>query len=131
MESLILDTNVFLRFLLEDIPSQTKEASEILVKAKLKKLKVIISQMVIFEIFFALDKYYKYPKTEVVDKIGTLLATSYLDVEDRDIFQEALEIYKDKSIDFVDCFLLCKAKKSNATLFTFDKDLRKMATKLS
>ena len=128
MKPVILDTNVFLRFLLDDIPNQTKEATEILSKAKSKRLKIFVPQIIIFEILFALDKYYKFPKTEVGEKVGTLLATSYLDVEDRTIFQEALEIYKSKNIDFVDCFLICKASKNNSTLFTFDKDLSKLVS---
>lgn len=129
MESLIPDANVFLRFLLDDIPSQTKEATRVLIKAKSKRLKIYVPQIIIFEILFALDKYYKFPKTEVIEKVGTLLATSYLDIEDRTVFQEALEVYKSKNIDFVDCFLICQAKENNSTLFTFDKNLSKLVTK--
>src|SRR3989338_9800213 len=106
MESSTLDANVFLRFLLDDIPSQAKEAANILIKAKSGKLRIFVPQIIIFEILFALDKYYKFPKTEVTEKVGTLLATSYLNIEDRTVFQEALEIYKSKNIDFVDCFFI-------------------------
>lgn len=126
MESLILDTNIFLRFLLDDIPSQTKKATEVLIKAKSKRLKIFVPQIIIFEIHFALDKYYKFPKTEVIEQVRTLLSTSYLDIEDRLVFQEALEVYKNKNIDFVDCFLICKAKENNSTLVTFDKDLSRI-----
>lgn len=126
MKSLVLDANVLLRFLLNDIQDQAQEAAELLLKAKSKKLKIYVPQIVIFEIFFALDKYYKFPKAEVTDKIKTLLITSYLEIEDRVIFQQALEFFKSKNIDFVDCFLICKTKENNFTLFTFDKDLSKL-----
>lgn len=126
MESLILDTNSLLRFLLNDIPSQAQQTTELLSKAKAKKVKVYIPQIIIFEIFFALDKYYKFLKTEVVDKIAALLSTKYLEIEDRLIFQDALELYKDKKIDFVDCFLICKAKDAGYSLFTFDIQLKKL-----
>jgi len=130
MESLILDTNVFLRFLLDDIPVQTKEATRVFVKAKSKRLKIYVPQIIIFEILFALSKYYKFPKNEVIEKVGTLLVTSYLDIEDRIAFKEALEVYKSKNIDFVDCFLICKSKETNYTLFTFDKNLSKLVTNI-
>lgn len=126
MESLILDANVFLRFLFNDIRSQAKEATGVLIKAKSKRLKIYIPQIIIFEILFALDKYYKFPKLKVIEKVGTLLLTPYLDIEDRIVFKEALEVYKSKNIDFVDCFLICKAKESNYTLFTFDKNLSEL-----
>lgn len=126
MESLILDTNALLRFLLNDIPSQARQVAEVLSKAKLKKLRLYIPQIIIFEIFFALDKYYKFPKKDVVNKIGTLLSTTYLEIEDRVIFQDALEVYTNKNIDFVDCFLVCTTRSSNSALFTFDKRLQKL-----
>ena len=129
MESSTLDANVFLRFLLDDIPSQAKEAAYILIKAKSGKLRIFVPQIIIFEVLFALDKYYKFPKAEVIEKVNTLLVTSYLDIEDRMVFKEALEACKSKNIDFVDCFLICKAKENNSTLFTFDKDLNKLAAK--
>lgn len=159
----------------QKIYKHNKEATRVLIKAKSKKLKIYVPQIIIFEILFALDKYYKFPKTEVIEKIGTLLVTSYLDIEDRMVFKEALEVYnrfaktsrsqrgdegevrlqssaalnseadvnfkkktadsqsaevyKSKNIDFVDCFLICKTKESKSTLFTFDENLSKLATK--
>ena len=129
MELLILDTNVILRFLLDDIPNQTKIATEIFVKAKSKRLKVFVPQIVIFEILFALDKYYNFPKDKVIEKVGTLLATPYLNIQDRVVFQDALALFKKKNIDFVDCFLSCKARVDGYTLFTFDRDLHKLTSR--
>jgi uncharacterized protein len=126
MDLLILDTNAFLRFLLNDIPDQAEEVSKILVKAKAKKIEIFIPQIVIFEIEFALDKYYKFPKREVVDKLEVLLSTPYLKIQDVDIFKESTVLFKDKNIDFIDCFLACSAKQRNCALFTFDKDLKKL-----
>ena len=130
MDSLLLDTNVFLRFLLDDITGQSKAAADIFTKAKLKKLDVFVPQIVIFEIFFALEKYYKFPKDQVIDKVGTLLETPYLHIQDKTIFQEALELFKKGSIDFVDCFLICQSKAKGSTLFTFDKNLQKLLLNL-
>lgn len=125
MDSLILDTNVFLRFLLDDIPDQAKEATKIFNKAKSKKLNILIPQIVIFEILFALEKYYKFPKKEVIEKVESILIAEYLNIQDRAVFPETLELFKASNVDFVDCFLLCKAKQSNSKLFTFDKELNK------
>ncbi len=126
MDSLILDTNAFLRFLLNDIPRQAEAVSKLLIKARSKELEIFIPQIVIFEIEFALDKYYKFPKNEVIDKLGVLLATPYLKIQDVDIFKEAIALFDNKNIDFVDCFLECSAKQKNSTLFTFDKKLKKL-----
>lgn len=123
MKQYLLDTNPLLRFLLNDITEQSNKVAELLNKAKTGKVKLSIAQIVIFEITFVLEKYYHFPKEKIVDGLGTLLATSYLEIQDRTAFQEALEFFKGQNLDFVDCFLVCKAKESNATIFTFDKNL--------
>jgi predicted nucleic-acid-binding protein len=127
MTNFILDTNTFLRFLLNDIPEQSDEVSQLLSKAKRREINIYIPQIVIFEIEFALDKYYQFPKEEIVDKLGTLLATPYVNIQDSEIFQDALELFSIKNIDFGDCFLHSNSKVINSKLFTFDKDLQKIA----
>jgi predicted nucleic-acid-binding protein len=125
MKSVIVDTNVLLRLLQNDVPSQTEIGKDLLIKAQQKKLKIIIPQIVIFEVYYALFRLYKIPKTEIIEKLTSLVSTSYLHVEERDLFKKALEIYKKTSLEFVDCFLLEISKSKNAKIFTFDKKLAK------
>lgn len=126
MKSLVFDTNPFLRFFLNDIPEQTEEVNKLFIKAKAKELKIFVPQIVIFEIEFALRKYYKFPKDEVIDKLRIIVTTPYLDIQDIQIFHEAMLLLASKNIDFVDCFLLCSAISKNSKIFTFDEDLKKM-----
>lgn len=127
MKSFVLDTNAFLRFLLNDVSDQAEEVSKLFIKAKVKELEIFIPQIVVFEIEFALDKYYKFPKEEVIDKLSVLLVTSYVKVQDGDIFKEALELFKKTNLDFVDCFLQAYSKHKDSQLFTFDKDLKQLS----
>ena len=129
MKSYFLDTNALLRFLLNDNIEQSNEVVELLDKAKAGTIKLFITQIVIFEISFILEKYYHFPKEKIIDGLGTLLASSYLEIQDRTVFQEAIEQFETKNIDFVDCFLICKAKEDDSTIFTFDKDLSILAAK--
>jgi predicted nucleic-acid-binding protein len=126
MKSQLLDTNAFLRFLLNDVPEQATQVNKLFVKAKSKEIEIFVPQIVIFEIEFALDKFYKFPKTEVVDRLGVLLLTPYIKIQDAGIFHEALALFNTRNIDFVDCFLLCQAKANNFSIFSFDRDLRKL-----
>lgn len=130
MESFVFDTNTFLRFLLNDIPEQAEEVNRLLERAKGGEIGIYVPQIIIFEIEFALAKYYNFPKEEVMDKLGTLLATPYINVQDSEIFQEALESFSLTNIDFVDCFLLSKSKITSAKLFTFDRELQQIAKSL-
>ena len=128
MKSYYLDTNTLLRFLLNDIPEQADKVVDVFQQAKAGKVSLSTAQIVIFEVIFILEKYYHFSKEKIIIGIEGLLASPYLEVQDRTVFQEALEIYKAKFIDFVDCFLICKARENNSTLFTFDKNLSKLVS---
>lgn len=129
MKNLLLDTNVFLRFFLNDIPSQANQVAEIFSKAQKKKIKLFVPQIVIFEILFALDKYYHFPKEEIIDKLQAILTTSFINIQDNGIFKEALQLFRNQNIDFVDSFLICQAKSKEGEIFSFDQKVNKLSVK--
>jgi len=114
------------RFLLNDVPAQANQVKQLFIKAKSKNIEIITPQIVIFEIEFGLEKYYRFSKAEIVDKLSVILTTPYLKIQDAPIFQDALQLFSAHNLDFVDCFILCQAKSTKATLITFDKALQKL-----
>lgn len=126
MKSIIVDTNVLLRFLLNDIPHQAKECEQLLIKAKNNEIKLYVARATIFEIDFILRKYYGYEKVVVIDHLKPLISAPYLIVESRILFNRAIIFYKTENISFVDAFLLVKAETEKAELFTFDQALQKL-----
>jgi len=123
--TIIVDANVFLRYLLNDIKTQVLTAEKLFNKAKRKEVRLVVPQVVIFEIVFALNKYYNLEKDELIEKMDTVLSTSFLEIEERGLFVRSLELYQNKSISFVDSFLLAKAENEDAELFSFDKKLKR------
>jgi len=123
---LFADTNIFLRFLLGDIPSQAERAKRYFENAKKGKINLVVCQIVIFEIAFALEKLYSYSKKDIINSIKTIATMPYLKVEDKAVFLETLNLYGRKNIDFVDAFLFCKAKNQGGEVLSFDKDFRKL-----
>lgn len=92
-------------------------------EAKNGKVKLIIPQIVIFEINFALKKFYNLEKENIIGKIGQIVSTEYVEVESRKLFLMAVGLYRRKNISLVDCFLIAKAEAEEADLFTFDQKL--------
>lgn len=127
MSKLVVDTNIFLRWLLNDIPKQADEVEKLFQEAKKAKKKLIVPQIIIFELAFALDKYYHFPKREVIDKLKSLLATGYIKIQDREIFKEAISFFGRKNVSLVDCFIINFAKQHKANLFSFDRNLNRLA----
>lgn len=123
MKKYIPDTNVFLRFILDDIPSQVKKAEEFFQRAKNGKIEIVVPQIVIFEIHFVLEKYYKLTKAETTEKIKAILSAEYLKVESKEIFLKAIDHWSNKNISFPDAFLISAAENIQAELYSFDRKL--------
>lgn len=127
MNRFLLDTNALLRFLLNDIPDQANQVEQLFQQAKDKQIQLILPQIIIFEIVFALEKYYKFQKEDIVGKMYSIVSATYLKVQNRIIFYQALKLWRDqKSISLVDCFLAIYASEHKSQVFSFDKDLNKL-----
>lgn len=126
MSSLVLDTNTLLRYLLNDIPEQAQKIQEKIKQAKSGKIKLFVPQIVIFEIFFALVEGYDFNKDRVIEGIEKIIASEDLFIQDKEAFKLALEIFKEKKLSLVDCFLAAVAKEQGIRVFTFDKALQKI-----
>ena len=125
MKTYILDTNCLLRFFLHDIPEQYEETKELITQAKEGKIRLTIPSVVIPELLYALEKYYSFSRKQTVEIILAAVIASYIEVENRNLYRATLNLYKNATIDFVDCYVVCKARMERSELFTFDKKLQK------
>jgi predicted nucleic-acid-binding protein len=123
METVYVYTNVFLRYLLKDDLALYRRAEVIFDKAKKAQVKLLVPNIVIFEIAFVLKSVYKETKEEVIQKIESLIASRYLFIDDAPTLRQAITLYKNSSNSFVDCFLIAKSQAEGYKLFTFDKKL--------
>src|SRR5437667_2641043 len=114
MKRFVIDTNGYLRLLLNDIPEQSDQIEELLKQAKKGNIQVFLPQIIVFEIVFILEKYYHLAKEEVLDKIESLVSMGYVEIESREIFLESIFLYRDNSVSFVDCFISASVQKNNA-----------------
>lgn len=126
MNLVVADTNVFLRFLLDDIPQQVKKFEKILKQAKKSEIILIIPQIIIFELNFTLSKYYLLPKQDIIKKLQLIIRTPYFKIQDIEIFREAIQLYSKSDLSLADCFIYYYSEAWKADLFTFDKDLAKL-----
>lgn len=129
MVEMIIDTNTILRFVLKDVSSQHVEVYGLIKKAKDKKIKLIIPEIVVFETYFTLKSYYEYKKETLLIVLESLLSADYFRIENNHLFMEAIKIFGNSNLEFVDCFLAAKSKLLEIQLFTFDNNLKKYLSK--
>ncbi|OGK25447.1 hypothetical protein A3A46_00710 [Candidatus Roizmanbacteria bacterium RIFCSPLOWO2_01_FULL_37_13] len=130
MKKLIVDTNIFLRFLTNDIPEQAARVEKRFKDAEKGKLHLIVFQITLVEVLFQLEHWYRLKKNEAVEKMIKLFSPNWFEIDHKDAVFEALSIYKSRSIDFVDLMMWAIAKKSKSAILSFDKDFDKLEPKL-
>ncbi len=114
-----LDTNVILRFLLNDIPSQYPKAKNVLANPP-----VYASDVVVTETVYVLEAIYGYDRKNVASLIRVLLAVPGLVFNDH-LLPEVFDMYESKKkLSFVDCYAATEAAMFGAKLYTFDKKLQ-------
>lgn len=120
-----LDTNVLVRVLVADDPVQTPAAERLLREALEAEESCFISDPVLCELEWVLDRFYRVPRAEILAAIESLLARSSLfSFEDVAVVRTALDRYQKGKADFSDFLIGAKAETREArTTFTFDRAL--------
>ena len=103
-EACFADTNLFLRFLTNDLPQQADQVDSLLRRAANGDVKLVTTSLVIAEIVWTLESYYQIPKAEIQDKVLAILNTPGLTVEGADLLLQAAVMYAEKNVDFIDAF---------------------------
>jgi len=103
-ETCFADTNLFLRFLTNDLPAQADKVERLLHRARDGEVKLVTTGLVIAEIVWTLESYYQISKSEIQDKVLAILNTPGLDVENADLLLQAAVMYAEKNVDFIDAF---------------------------
>jgi len=84
---------------------------------------VYISNEILAEVVYVLLGVYEIKKEDISTQLIELINFNNISVSNHNIIQKALEFFKTKNIDFVDC-LLCSYSTQDE-IITFDKKLNK------
>lgn len=121
-EFIFADTNLFLRYLTNDVPEQASAIEELLRKAIKGEFTLITNSLVIAEIVWTLESYYHLSPEEVQEKILAILNTPGLELIDADLVLQAILWHVEKSVDFIDAYNTAWMMKQDIRkVFTFDR----------
>jgi predicted nucleic-acid-binding protein len=121
----LIDTNVILRYLLEDHAEFSPKAESFMLSVSEGIKKAEIMDVVIAECIYVMEKYYQIPKSEIVGKLSGILNFSGIVSSNRAETLTALLKYRDTNIDIVDCILAAKSSLSKVVV-SFDRDVEEL-----
>ena len=113
-----VDTNYIIRYLMNDNLEMANIAEELLLTKN-----IFIANEIIAEVVYVLSGVYEIPKTDIADKLIQLIRYNNIFTDNDVIVTEALTLFKNQNLDFVDC-LLCSYSTIDEVV-TFDKKLNR------
>jgi len=117
--TVVFDTNMILRYILEDNIEMADIAEEYIMSCN-----VIVTIEVIAEVVYVLRKVYSMERQSVVDNVQKFTKLVYC--EEDDVLNLALDTYSNNNLDFVDCILYAYNKIEGYEIATFDKKLLRL-----
>jgi predicted nucleic acid-binding protein len=126
MIKLLLDANIFSRFITADGPAkQLKTVRHIFGQIQNKQYLASVHSLTLHEVIYVGIHVYKLDKTSLVAVLEQLLSLENLEVYDlpKQVVVNALKLFKQKNIDWPDCLLAKIVEyENNLELRSFDQD---------
>jgi len=122
-----IDTNILVRFLVQDDESQFEKARKLIKREVAAGSRVFVNQLVLMETEWVLRSRYSVPKNQIIGAISGLLDASDVQFEDEPAIEEAIFIWKESTADFADCLIGAKNRRLGCrATATFDLKASKL-----
>lgn len=126
-KTVLLDTNIILRFLRHDQPQHFGHVRNLFQEAEKGTINCYIDPVVLAEVIWTLTSFYKVNRSEISTKLEMLLAQKWMVNEHKQALLSALHQYQETNLDYIDCWLLAVSEEHAIPIETFDKKLQKLA----
>ena len=117
-----LDTNVLVRWLVEDDDDQAARVQRLFEAARTGQVPLFIPSTVVLELEWVLRSRYRFDKAIVLQTFNALLETQELEFQGEAALERALHLYRQGVAEFADCLHagICGAA-DRSPLLTFDE----------
>lgn len=122
-----LDSNVLVRYLLNNDKQQAAIARQRIQQAVVDEEPVRISLLTLLETEWVLRSYGKCDKTTVIQTLQSLMESYDVEIEQEESLEQALHYYKNSKADFSDCLMASGYQRSGCSIMlTFDDKASKL-----
>ena len=119
----LIDANVILRYITGLPPEQAEQARAVIAAGAFTTMEVIA------EVIYVLQKVYRLERAQISDFVMEIAEDVI--IADYDVLAFAMDYYRARNLDFVDCVLAARAFVREEDVFTFDKKLIRFIRELN
>jgi len=124
---IFIDTNIFLRYFEREDEQAYRKTEKLFTEIVNGNITGISTSLVIAEVIWVLEKFYNWDKEEICNNIKLILRTPNIIFKERAILLEAINIYRERNISFIDAYNYSYMKANNVTkIYSLDKDFDKL-----
>jgi predicted nucleic-acid-binding protein len=124
-----LDTNVLVRYLVQDDADQADAAGKLIDRHCSKEEPGRISLVVLCELVWVLSRAYRYSAAQIAGTLESLLQTAELEIEDAETAWAALRLYRLENAGYADAVIGLRNRRAGCEVTaTFDAAAAKLAT---
>ena len=128
-EEPFLDTNIFLRHLLGDEPHQSPRATAYVQAIEQGVRRARISDLVVFEVVFTLERGYRRSKAEIQSAVLSLIELPGIVLPGKRKFREVFALYVESNISFADAYhVVLMQQLGLSEMVSFDRDFNRIPT---
>ncbi len=102
----VIDTNLLVRYLTQDDLEKADAVESLIDKAGSGEVTILIPSIVIAELVWVLESFYKLEVVAVSELVESILNTPGLEVNEKEILFTICRTYREKKIDFIDAWII-------------------------
>jgi predicted nucleic acid-binding protein len=122
-----LDTNILVRHFLQDHGELSPKATAIIDRIERDELTVRLSDIVVFETVFVLERAYKIPQESIASFVLRVLEFPKVLLPDKQQYRDVFALYTSPGRDFADCYhAVMMGRLGVDEVLSFDQDLDKL-----
>jgi len=123
--TVVLDTNVLVRYLVQDIPEQAVRATTLFDSVASGEIAIRLPDTVVFESIYILQRVYSISKTETADALTRIIEHPSVILDHKHSVLHALRFWQGTGgLSFADCYHLALAADLGFTeIYSFDKQM--------
>ena len=121
-----LDTNILIRFLVNDDKRQGEIVRSLFLKAEKRSETFFVSSTVLLEVIYVLDSVYRFSRTDILGALDSLLAMPILVFDQPDVAHKLILEGGTEKAELEDMLIALQAKEAGASsTLTFDRKAAK------